>query len=453
MSGARPAGTPSMCARFSRWSFNIILYQPRMTMNPSKATSDASIEDLREYIDAFRTSSNRARYAIYIVIIATVLVWIVNRNARQDSWPLRRIQSYYGQELFKQPFFNADTVVIKVVREEYLKQFVARNMMPESPLPGVSIDVNDLGIVGGIALVLLMLVVVLSLSREHENLHLALYKVRQICAEEGENCSHGTSRANLLYHALAMSQVLSAPPTLARWHPHRLRSFGVVFAAPGIVQSWVFWTNFETRHLGDSYGKDVTNSLIVQGLTVVALLALGTVAGLSSRAKAARWRRAFFRVNPSRRVTPQATARAWLRIPYLRLGRHRGDPLRTRVVTALTDTVLIAKPDIKAQVTARHIVRPVAPWWEPWLFWRESGPVQIRRTDVQRMAAKLDQKGHAAAREWCHQHNFVPHKVRLISFEAHQNVYEIEQSGARKNRWIVQGNWTFRVNSDPSRPA
>src|SRR5687767_12337071 len=80
-----------------------ILYQPRMTMNPSKATSDASIEDLREYIDAFRTSSNRARYAIYIVIIATVLVWIVNRNARQDSWPLRRIRSYYGQELFKQP--------------------------------------------------------------------------------------------------------------------------------------------------------------------------------------------------------------------------------------------------------------------------------------------------------------------------------------------------------------
>ncbi len=104
-------------------------------------------------------------------------------------------------------------------------------MLTSSPIPGVSIDVNDLGVVGGVALVLLTSILVFCVMREHENLYLALYKVRRLCDVPDQDHTHGESAANLLYHRLVMGQVLSSPPTLAQWK-HR-----------GILHhvSWVFF--------------------------------------------------------------------------------------------------------------------------------------------------------------------------------------------------------------------
>src|SRR5687767_779126 len=53
-------------------------------------------DELREYIDAFKTSSDRARYALYFVIVATILIGISNNNIQNSSWPLRRLDTWYN---------------------------------------------------------------------------------------------------------------------------------------------------------------------------------------------------------------------------------------------------------------------------------------------------------------------------------------------------------------------
>src|SRR5207244_3239164 len=162
---------------------------------------------------------------LYVTIIATVLTFVANHNIREDNWPLRRLSTWftYARETgrnYNPPRYVAggDAERLKAVRAEYAKQFAARAVLTAGPIPGVSIDINDLGLLSGIALCLLMTIVLVCVAREHENVFLSLYKVRMICSEEQEACSIGDSRANLLYHALAMTQVHNSPPTLARWH-------------------------------------------------------------------------------------------------------------------------------------------------------------------------------------------------------------------------------------------
>ncbi len=70
----------------------------------------------------------------------------------------------------------------------------------KSPIFGVSIDVNDLGLIGGISLFIILCLLRFSLSREIKNLNLSFKEAFQ----QGKLCS--------FYHSLAMQQVLVSPP-------------------------------------------------------------------------------------------------------------------------------------------------------------------------------------------------------------------------------------------------
>lgn len=400
----------------------------------SLAASASSIEDLREYVDAFRASSNRSRYALYIVIITSVLIGIATLNAHVVGWPLRRIQAWYDPLKFPQ-FFGGDTTITRIAREEYLRQFVGRGVMPASPIPGVSMDVNDLGVIGGIALVLLTLVMLFCLLREHENLQLALYKVRQLCVEDGAEHARGDSRANLLYHALAMGQVLASPPTLARWRRRGiLRHFALIYFAPVGVQLWVFANNWHTKGIGALYGVDVNGVMWLQGTILFIIFMFSLSALLTSRAMAKRWKRAFYRVNPARRVAPQPTLLQWMKIPNLvrwitlaHKPRTTREEIGPRLITSLVDKLAITDSRSRDTVPVQCRI----------LIWTE----RIQKTDAQRMLEELFSAGEQEAREWCREHGGA--FDALVDFQPRQSDYVPLRNAGAKADWVVSGDWAF----------
>lgn len=398
-------------------------------MNTSTAPT-STIDDLKEYVDAFRMSSNRSRYALYVVVVTSVLLGITTRNAHPGGWSLRRLVAWYGMPLAEQPFFKRDTMVIKVAREEYLRQFVARGVMPASPIPGVSMDINDLGLIGGIALVLLTLVLLFCLLREHEHLQLAMYKVRQMCIDDPDGYMRGDSRANMLYHALAMGEVLSSPPTLARWRRRGvLRHFGFIFYIPAAVQAWVLWNNWETRDLGAQYGVDLTLSLVLQLGLFLFILVVSSCALIATHAMTRRWTRAFYHINPSRRVAPQPTLLQWMKLARTPRTRTPGDELRPRITTALVDTLVIGDTTQHARVPVRHQV----------VIEKE----RIRKGDMEAMLAALLTQGDSAARWWCAHHQRGTFGG-LGSFAPERNEYLPRAEGPARADWVVTGTWTFR---------
>lgn len=324
-----------------------------------------SAGNTEDYVSALRTSTDRARYALYVVIIATVLIFAINHNIASDSWPRRRLDAWYEyarEDGTGKPvpslIAHGDAERLTALRAEYVKQFVERTIFAPSPLPGVAIDVNDLGLIGGIALTLLMIILVASISREHENLYLGLYKVRLLCNEDGTRSSFGGSRANLLYHALAMTQVLNSPPTLVRWRRRPVLSLvRLAFLGPFVVYAWVIWAAILTSDVSYTvYHIDPDGVIYFELALAGVVFALGLTAWLHTSAMAERWDRAFLRVNPSRRVLPELRLVEWLRIRLLPLSEARltRQRLATNIIDALTikETSLVVE-SVDVSVTLR----------------------------------------------------------------------------------------------------
>jgi hypothetical protein len=380
--------------------------------------------EVHEYLAAFQRSSDRARFALYIVTIATLLIAIANYNIQSWAWPLNRMHSWYAVNPKRpDPFFH-DHAQLKDVREEYAKQFGARAVLTSSPIPGVSIDVNDVGLVGGIALVLLMLVQRLCVVREHENLFLALYKVRQLCKAD-EHAHRGNNDANLLYHALAMSQVISSPPTLARWQRRGILShLNLVFYFPVFVFTWVLAGNYLSIDRAARYGLDVRPLLAVQTTVLLFMIATATSSWLHSRAMSLRWERAFFRVNPQLRLIDQPSQRAWLKLgktgfaSLVNRGRLQSY-MPGRLAAELIDNVAF-----KQALAEGHSMA--------------SGDVAVNATidsaDVHVMLRKLFGSGMHTAKIWCATHN--AELIQLAHFEPTMNELEAKI-------WRIAGTWSF----------
>src|SRR5438477_3367966 len=189
--------------------------------------------ELAHYVEIFRGSADRVRYVIFVIIVFSIVILVAQWNTTDLSWVPQRYRKL--NELYdavrRMPEPAADERVRKQTRarflsrddlkenlSEYRKLRVEHVFLVQMPGMGATFDINDLGLFSGITYVLLLLLLLFSLMREHENLYLALFKVRRLHDRPG-TIADGESTANYLYHSLAMSQVLSSPPTLAQWRP------------------------------------------------------------------------------------------------------------------------------------------------------------------------------------------------------------------------------------------
>ena len=284
-----------------------------------------------EYIHSMRTSSDRTRWILYILIISVAVLFAATWNIRETGWSGKHVDAW---KTFKereraltrdaQAKGKPTPVVLPrdpllgepQIHEEYMKEYVRRMLLVEIPLVGVAVDVNDIGTFGGLWLSALLLLLAMAVSREHENLCLALFKIRRV-SETERRPNDGESKANLLYHGIAMTEMLCHPPTLARGHCATRTVSGWFLHSmaflPALHQFWVIRTSWDDMK---EYALIGDVRMQMQLLLLVIMLILGAKCLIYLEAMSDRWRKTFSMINPEIAETPVKPWWKWVRLNH-----------------------------------------------------------------------------------------------------------------------------------------
>jgi hypothetical protein len=126
-----------------------------------------------------------------------------------------------------------------------------------------------------------------------------------------------------------MAQVMSYPPTLARWGARWQHSFvHATLFIPFLLEAYITRTNWTSRDLARQYGLDAYIPLQV-GLCA-ALLAFAITCLIYAKATNARWNSAFLHVNAARRYIAPPPWHIWTRLSM----KERRRPLVERALLA-----------------------------------------------------------------------------------------------------------------------
>ncbi len=286
-------------------------------------------------VDSFIKSSHLVRYSIITITIASILLFVGHHNAEQDGWFNSRIlqarlamhekvwQYHEGQLTGKLELARKWAEARGMQSEEEVRDYIntledartSRLLLVQIPFFSVSHDVNDLGFFGSIALLILMLMLTFAMARQHENLYLALWRVRRLFDDEGR-VESSRSHSNLIYHTLAMSQQFSQPPTLARWRIGRLSGVSrLLLPFPLLVQAFCFHRDWTTREYGRIVNPSATNlSLTMQAIALVVVAGMTAACFLYTRSNDLRWKDTFCRINPNHYEGPQASWWEWVQV-------------------------------------------------------------------------------------------------------------------------------------------
>ena len=248
--------------------------------------------ELKEYIEAFTASSRRARYTLLIAIIASVLDFAAFWNSRQGSWVNQRLHltkiafvacpfswsdsvrkslSPEDRDLFAQSYsfdtvrhFHSCPQLGGVLKELETIQTEDVNLI-RVPFFGIVFDVNDLGILGGLTFVIILLWFRFGLARELDNFKLAIDTARE------------TGQLLPCYRLLEMHQVLSIPPT-HRGNDHRFWRYLplVLFFLPLVMSSVVLVHDAITVKYGWSISHFNTKVLFSVSLLCLAAVVILT---------------------------------------------------------------------------------------------------------------------------------------------------------------------------------
>jgi hypothetical protein len=167
-----------------------------------------SIED---YLDATSDASKRTRIIMVSIVVASVLTFAGFLNSLEHNWMLQRIQAaaVTDSPYVRKKFPNvSDPKVFEKDQEVFFKSlmdsYVINTYTIRVPFFGVTFDVNDLGLIGGVSFIVLLLLFRFSLGRELDNLILSFEEAKQV------------KELPVFYNLLAMRQVLTVPPTSRR---------------------------------------------------------------------------------------------------------------------------------------------------------------------------------------------------------------------------------------------
>lgn len=159
---------------------------------------------LQQYAEAVKESTNRTRRILLIMIVASILVLSAFWNTRPEGWVNSRLQRAKAtDESFGLNKTDPSPALfwIQKIRTEQVSQV-------QVPVLGISFDVNDLGLLGGVTFSVLLIWVNYSLWHHSNNLKLAFGFARHLDEKNSE-------ASRFLFHTyqnLAMRQVLTIPP-------------------------------------------------------------------------------------------------------------------------------------------------------------------------------------------------------------------------------------------------
>lgn len=415
--------------------------------------------ELSEYIAAFKSSSDRARYVIYVNAIVSLLILICTWNTMPWSWAQKRITTaerglreslsrefdrlHGGKVTVKAPEVPAtrEAYIGEKVREDRAVEFRETGLegiqFVQIPLVGAHIDVNDLGLLGGVTLLVLTMLLGFSMVRQHENLYLALFKIRRLCERDPQGHHDGESMANFLYHALAMGQVLNHPPTLARWsHGYRNRIVGLVrwavLCLPALVQAVVFGYNLRTFYIARTAWSTMAYFRMGAQAVLLLLIVFGCVlSSLYSRACNYRWRAAFDLVNPGLAHVESRPLLEWLHFSPQRVMGSIVRFIRERLGLKVNDAKSAA-PKGQSQLLGEltYSLRPIEPASSAHdhtvvrrVSWDDGEEPQIRQNDLRELAEEIQQEAKA-------QIEIEGKGGTVVNYEAQRNTFD-------GSNWVV----------------
>jgi hypothetical protein len=190
----------------------------------SSQPAEAVVTDhraIRAYLDATSDASKRSRTTTIILVVASVLVLTALLNSLQSHWMLQRLRAFrniHGQytETKLGPYQAAEnnkpTAQEKggVGRYEeqatafsaaLAKAYVENALVVRVPFFGISFDVNDLGLLGGLGFLIILGCLRFCISREVDNLRLSM------------DVSQNVEGRRHFYYLLAMRQMFTVPHT------------------------------------------------------------------------------------------------------------------------------------------------------------------------------------------------------------------------------------------------
>lgn len=241
------------------------------------------------------------------------------------------------------------------------------------PFVGIKFDINDLGMLSAIGLAVIAVTLLFATVRHHESLYLCLWKVRRI-AEAENRYDDGQGKANFLYHALAMTQVFSRPPTLARWGKHRISMLFPLafFLSPVVVHALVFLNDSKTAAIGLSYNPDLVGRTYYISLIAGIILIVTVVMSIGFEiAAATRWENTFYVLNPALRMVARPSIFSWIfprrhpKIRFLRASAEgiSGNKLRLLDLNSGESWLIPLERDAAPASLGIENINP-----EPWLF-------------------------------------------------------------------------------------
>jgi hypothetical protein len=192
--------------------------------NLQSSITPVKIVEIQDYLDATSDATRRTRSVTITMVVTSVLILGALINSLQHQWMLERIHTFYNprSEYVKSKIlppeeragfhsFDADYMEkYNLYYEALIRSYVDNGLSVKVPLFGFSIDVNDLGLLGGIAFVVILVMYRFSLSRELENLKIAMEKAGKF----GQLCE--------FYEVLTMRQVFTIPPTRTLKKPSKV---------------------------------------------------------------------------------------------------------------------------------------------------------------------------------------------------------------------------------------
>jgi hypothetical protein len=181
--------------------------------------------ELRDYVEATIEAGRHTSGLTRVLVVATVLIGLGWYNSIGGSWQRQRVkQAYladeraacvwlecekYPQALMAES--DGKTPAFKLreqLRQEAVKAYVQNVRLIKAPIFDVGVDVNDLGLIGGAALIVIMWLLKDSLSREVSNLNVSLR----------EAVHHGKLTA--FYRGVAMRQAFTIPRMMGEKKTH-----------------------------------------------------------------------------------------------------------------------------------------------------------------------------------------------------------------------------------------
>jgi hypothetical protein len=213
--------------------------------------------DLQDFLDATTDSSRRTRTILITLVVACVLSLAGFLNSLPTGWMLQRMQTvsdpasaYVEQKLGVRADLTDDRY--RSLQSAITRAYVDNVLTVRVPFFGITFDINDLGLIAGIAFVTLLTLLRFGIRTETISLRLAFKAATE--AARGDS-----GQLESFYDLLAMRQVFTFPPLedpTVNWvasRPRILRMIPkLICLLPVVVYSLVAIHDYATMAIGSA---------------------------------------------------------------------------------------------------------------------------------------------------------------------------------------------------------